>query len=1005
MEYNSPLVKQNRLQIFKGVKRSVTFSMGQNVSNKPVVKRRGNDDKKVSRHASFLGIGRTKVPMTRKDPFQLDNHVQLEHITHISKSTPVLRSHSFGGGLVMKAHHDMQHTPSGAPVLGETFRARGHWSLHKNTSTSKSSPGISFRKSPKMPKVPRPNRTLLMFESVKNGIREFIQATREDIEALHSRTVDQTTTSQQIKAAERYMKRLEFHLAKIEELHDHYRVQQQMREGTRTMQRAFIVSPHRKKDSMERVRYGLKECSQTMCSIEAQLEAMMGTFSCKLKGMAGFARLCPGDVFEIVIKHGTQKWKSKGRIEKNGTQKWDNPDFKFKAVIGDVFNIKGIELRLLKSVTLGQKKCETKDLFSANPQLMTVSINTNGSLKLSVIIIWNPLDGVEETMPYFDVPLRQPSAPRRRPVSVMALNGELTQSDFLGPERRYSNPVSLTQTKDDNFILRTSAPPTAHTSPNHYGNHLSSQSNVLYLPGASPQFMNTHSPPVTSKLVAPRQQIPQRYTVSQPNLNSGLGTSPTPSRIPQFLSSGSHDTYGNMHFNVAMGHGITLTKDEPIHIEDALNSLSASLEDYHGQYRELEKLEDVVVMLEQVLRKESRCSSRTGSICVSVQDALGAFDFLDTEVTEEGETSQESTIFDNVMSSPESTAKTADSGIESLAKRLSEDTNLGSSEGSSPLPPSTGNEHVDQALVFHLVYCERLLESLGSFGPLKCREIYALDRLQKQAEIIEHLIKISQSSDINLHAIMAELSDDKSLREFWVRCTDTNVLYIHPEKLVGAFEQKYGAQLQSKYSRDPKKVLRHLVMRILDVPSYDPEKVKATCIVTLHQFLQYFKDEGGLQNVDAVAAELQMIEKLCSGKTESIIKCVMSLKGSFPPAPCLKVMGALLISGSNEVARTVESYLEDIAKTKEFRDKALLVFVEGLEDKTPEIRAGACEALGKLEASESIAQLSYLCQTDTSTVVRVRSKQALFSFGEVGRHAFEEIQLSTHGFQGLQVRK
>jgi hypothetical protein len=62
------------------------------------------------------------------------------------------------------------------------------------------------------------------------------------------------------------------------------------------------------------------------------------------------------------------------------------------------------------------------------------------------------------------------------------------------------------------------------------------------------------------------------------------------------------------------------------------------------------------------------------------------------------------------MSSPESTAKTADSGIESLAKRLSEDTTLGSSEGSSPLPPSTGNEQVDQALVFHLVYCERLLE-------------------------------------------------------------------------------------------------------------------------------------------------------------------------------------------------------------------------------------------------------------------------------------------------------
>ena len=128
----------------------------------------------------------------------------------------------------------------------------------------------------------------------------------------------------------------------------------------------------------------------------------------------------------------------------------------------------------------------------------------------------------------------------------------------------------------------------------------------MYLPsGASPQFMNTHSPPVTSRFADPRQQIPQRYTVSQPNLNSGVASSsssPTPNRIPQFLSSGSSDTYGNMHFNVAMGHGITLTKDEPVHIEDALNSLSACLEDYHGQYRDLEKLEDVVVVLEQVLR-------------------------------------------------------------------------------------------------------------------------------------------------------------------------------------------------------------------------------------------------------------------------------------------------------------------------------------------------------------------------------------------------------------------
>ena len=53
--------------------------------------------------------------------------------------------------------------------------------------------------------------------------------------------------------------------------------------------------------------------------------------------------------------------------------------------------------------------------------------------------------------------------------------------------------------------------------------------------------------------------------------------------------------------------------------------------------------------------------------------------------------------------------------------------------------------------------------------------------------------------------VMSELTEDKSLREFWVRCTDQNVLYVHPERLVTSFEQKYGSQLHSKYGMEPQK--------------------------------------------------------------------------------------------------------------------------------------------------------------------------------------------------------
>lgn len=53
--------------------------------------------------------------------------------------------------------------------------------------------------------------------------------------------------------------------------------------------------------------------------------------------------------------------------------------------------------------------------------------------------------------------------------------------------------------------------------------------------------------------------------------------------------------------------------------------------------------------------------------------------------------------------------------------------------------------------------------------------------------------------------VMSNLTEDKSLREFWARCTDQNLLYIQPEKIVTCLDQKYGAQLKSKYERDPKR--------------------------------------------------------------------------------------------------------------------------------------------------------------------------------------------------------
>ncbi|XP_053205857.1 rho family-interacting cell polarization regulator 1-like isoform X2 [Panonychus citri] len=248
-------------------------------------------------------------------------------------------------------------------------------------------------------KTPNPSRTLEIFSSLQNGLTGFINLTQGDIDLhrLLRNSIENglyLNSAQQCKNGERYLKRLEFELAKLEELKDQYDVHLKMREGVRTMAYAYTMSSGPERDSaLSSVRSGYKECTETLCFLESRLESMMGTFHLQMKGIQGFARLCPGDVFEITIKHSeSQKWKTRGKILKSGEQSWDHQSTIIKALIEDKLTIKAVEVRGLgKNITLGVKTCETKDLFSARPQLMTINLNSVGTLKLNLIITWNPL--------------------------------------------------------------------------------------------------------------------------------------------------------------------------------------------------------------------------------------------------------------------------------------------------------------------------------------------------------------------------------------------------------------------------------------------------------------------------------------------------------------------------------------------------------------------------------------------------------------------------------------
>ncbi|KAG8520368.1 Rho family-interacting cell polarization regulator 2 [Galemys pyrenaicus] len=261
-----------------------------------------------------------------------------------------------------------------------------------------------------LPKEPQPQRVEEVYRALKNGLDEYLEVHQTELDKLTAQLKDMKRNSRlgvlyeldkQIKTIERYMRRLEFHISKVDELYEAYCIQRRLQDGASKMKQAFASSPASKaaRESLSEISRSYKEYTENMCTIEAELENLLGEFSIKMKGLAGFARLCPGDQYEIFMKYGRQRWKLKGKIEVNGKQSWDGEEMVFLPLIVGLISIKVTELKGLAShLLVGSVTCETKELFAARPQVVAVDINDLGTVKLNLEITWYPFD-VEDMTP------------------------------------------------------------------------------------------------------------------------------------------------------------------------------------------------------------------------------------------------------------------------------------------------------------------------------------------------------------------------------------------------------------------------------------------------------------------------------------------------------------------------------------------------------------------------------------------------------------------------------
>uniref|UniRef100_A0A671M0Z9 Protein FAM65A-like n=1 Tax=Sinocyclocheilus anshuiensis TaxID=1608454 RepID=A0A671M0Z9_9TELE len=973
------------------------------------------------------------------------------------------------------------------------------------------------------PKVPQPERLDEVYEALKRGLQSYLQVHQMELDSLNRQMKESKRNSRlQVKVIERFMRRLEFHLSKIDELYEAYCMQCRLRDGADKMVKAYTASPGSReaRESLSEANKSFKEYTENMCMLESELENQLGEFHVKMKGLAGFARLCAGDQYEIFMKYGRQRWKLRGRIEINGKQVWDSEEIVFLPLITEFLSIKVTELKSLANhVVVGSVSCETKDLFAALPQTVAVDINDLGTIKLSLEVTWNPFDKDDQSSSastvnkpptankrfstYNQSPPDTPSLREQAFYNMLRRQEEMENGtawsnssessddssspqlslgmrhahknlvqpevqtappaieiSFAPRESTTSTPTRLANQKEEDeeeeeeedlkkptatITVTTEAPvkqevPNGHPRYSRSLSHISENSaDGVLTDRLGGESLEAHE--VTSVVssvfvsdiamdmplraepcfVVPDTQetcpIPDPST-SEPScpaepLNCSKSSSPAcdsekatePTSRP---TCGDKDSFPNANALLQQmdsedprtdsSHEPHLTKTQTDDLlaeksgslvdtrpmgdlegqsadsglQEALGAVLSSLDDYRGQFPELQVLEQELKLLEEALTVRSR--SRSSSVSLTVETALGSFDFLNTsDPEEEEEDGERQSVTDSAEERP---AAVESAGEDEGCEARCWDTPSG--------PFSTGCPTLDHTLLVHLKNCSSQLLRLGTFGPLRCGEMYALDRLLREArvlELIRWVVKDSRGEVIQPEEVVPQLDQCQGAVLLWRQCTDGCSVYsTSTEAFLQALSNTYASRLPERGA------------------GFTDTGMCVCCVLMHEQALSVSVSSMSLFRSPSPAVWL--VQCLHSGDQDVVVK---SLKK--PPECSLKREGLhavslLLRDPRGKVCSAASSLLRSLADQTRHRERALVSCLELLEDESVETRVCGCKALACLKAKESIEQLVYLCRTDKEDV-RDAAKQALLVLGEEGKIAHRHLGSSQDGMSRL----
>uniref|UniRef100_A0A8B9WKF5 RIPOR family member 3 n=1 Tax=Bos mutus grunniens TaxID=30521 RepID=A0A8B9WKF5_BOSMU len=802
---------------------------------------------------------------------------------------------------------------------------------------------------------PKPQQVKKIFEALKRGLKEHLCAQQAELDYLTGRHKDTRRNSRlafyydldkQTRSVERHIRKMEFHISKVDELYEGYCIQCRLRDGASSMQRAFSRRPPSRasRESLQELSRSLQECAEDMWFIEGALEVHLGEFRVRMKGLVGYARLCPGDQYEVLLRLGRQRWKLRGRIESDDSQTWDEEEKAFIPTLRENFEIKVTELRGLSSLAVGAVTCDITDFFTTRPQVIVVDITELGTIKLQLEVLWNPFDtesflvspsppgkfsiGSRKGSLYNWTPPNTPSFRERYYLSVLQPRAQqallldrprapsvlscLSDGDLRGPGLR-----SRSQELPEMDSFSSEDPRDTETSTS------ASTSDVGFLPSAvgpntSIEEEAQEEPPPLG-LLPDMLHLAEGSFVEQPGWRDlGVGT-PDLSRGSPFHDDALPGSQGGPDEgdpkDTASGPGLPLERP----LQEVLDLLR-SVDPAPPQLRELEY--QILAFRDRLKpRRARREHASTESLMECI---LESFSFLNAHIAP-----HELALFGGSQGLRKDKSPPPTPPLKALSREL-----------------TAGAPELDVLLTVHLQVCTALLQKLGSPNLSRMVQECLLEEAAQQKQVLETL------SVLDFEKVSKAMSIEETCRRLL-------------EQVVSCGGLLPGAGLPEEQT------------------------------ITWFQFHSYLRRQSVSdleKHFAQLTKEVTLAEELqCRAQTRTVRKLQGKRLGQLQPLPqTLRAWALLQLDGPPRACRAASARLAGAARNKSFREKALLFYTNALTENDAKLQQAACVALRHLRGVESIDQIASLCQSDVEAV-RAAARETTLSFGEKGRLAFEKM--------------